>query len=112
MRAAAAQPGSATQRAPVLPRVAELPPELALALGRHFRYPWAARRLGLEGEVRVRFAVDGGGAVAPSGLVRSSGHNLLDHAALAGLAQLARAEHLPDLGGRTVELPVRYRLER
>lgn len=90
-----------------------LPPEVALALARYFDYPRAARALGIEGEVRVRFAVSAAGAVAPSGLAHSSGHALLDRAALAGLDRLARAERLPaHLRGTTVELPVQYRLER
>ena len=47
------------------------------------RYPDDARRLGTEGQVSVRFTVGRDGQVLDAAIVRGSGSDLLDGAALA-----------------------------
>lgn len=72
-----------------------------------------ARRRGLEGQAIVAFQIDRQGAVGTVRVVKTSGHHLLDHAALV---TLQRASPLPeppetfssqDLAFR---LPVQYSL--
>lgn len=48
-------------------------------------YPRAAQRLGQEGSVRLRIEVDANGAVSDVQLLESSGHELLDEAAIQGV---------------------------
>ena len=72
-------------------------------------YPLLARRRGIEGVVRVRIQVDSDGIVvnaviAPNG---SSGHRLLDDAALRAARAMRFA---PGVGGGA-ELPVQFRLK-
>jgi len=50
-------------------------------------YPLRARRRGLEGVVELRILVDRAGAVVRVVVERSSGHELLDDAARAGVAR-------------------------
>ena len=82
-------------------------------LRRHQHYPRAARRAGLEGTAHVRFVIDRSGTLRERELVASSGHAVLDRAALD---LLERAAPYPALPRRvTVEaieltLPVEYRL--
>lgn len=70
-------------------------------------YPLEAVARGLEGDVMVRVVLDDNGNVIASRLEASSGHALLDDAAV----QAARAlRGLPDGMPREVLLPVRFRL--
>lgn len=83
---------------------------LALASeARRFRhYPEAAKRAGLTGTAEVRVA-SGLGAVRPPELVRSSGHALLDAAALEMVSAAAQRVAVPEgLRGHdfSVVLPV------
>ncbi len=78
------------------------------------RYPEAARRAGLTGTVEVRVSVRSGGAVRQAELYRSSGHAVLDAAALDMLGRAARRADLPEsLRGRdfAVLLPVAFEVE-
>jgi protein TonB len=73
------------------------------------RYPDAARRAGLAGTAEVRVAVEAGGLNRSANIARSSGHALLDTAALEMLQQAASQVALPEsLRGQrfTVLLPV------
>lgn len=75
------------------------------------RYPEAARRAGLSGTAEVRISVAVGGLLRHAELSRSSGHALLDAAALDMLQQAATHAVLPEsLRGRrfTVLLPVQF----
>lgn len=89
--------------------------ELAIGdwLKRYQRYPRAARRAGLEGIAQVRFVIDRSGTLRERELVASSGHAVLDRAALE---LLERAAPYPRLPGRIavelieLTLPVEYRL--
>ena len=90
--------------------------ELALriheAVQPHFHYPLLARRHGWEGEVRLMLRVESDGRFSAIRVLSSSGHRVLDRAAVEALDRLARlpdARGVPPPGMET-ELPVRYRL--
>lgn len=89
---------------------------LALAgEARRFRiYPDAARRTGLSGTVEVRVAVMAGGAGRFTELAHSSGHALLDAAAVEMVSKAAPLAPLPDsLRGHdfAVLLPIVFEIE-
>jgi protein TonB len=86
---------SAARTAPAKPKAATLP------------YPLEAVERGLEGDVMVRVFLDDAGNVIDSRLEASSGHALLDAAALRA-ARTLRA--LPDSSARETVIPVRFRL--
>jgi protein TonB len=69
-------------------------------------YPWLARRQGLEGEVIVRIEVAPQGGVVAAEVAVSSGHRLLDDAAL----RVAAATRFAPGAGGAAELPIRFRL--
>ncbi len=78
------------------------------------RYPGWAMDAGLEGKVLVRFTIsrDGGLSENPQ-LVRSSGAEILDNAAIAAIKRAAPFPALPDSLSRDwlqVELPMDFRL--
>lgn len=76
------------------------------ALTRHLYYPTAAVSAGLEGEAILLLRIDANGRVVEAQLARSSGHVLLDEAALdAG----NRIEGLTP-GPREMLLPIDFRL--
>ncbi len=68
---------------------------LAEALRRHLRYPQAARDMGLEGEVLLRFHLTRGGQLRGAEVVRSSGVTAFDAEALALLARITPFMPLP-----------------
>ena len=76
------------------------------------RYPAAARRRGIEGEVLVEVRVGADGAPAGVEILRSSGSALLDAAAVEALERWrfepARSGGQPVAG--TVEIPVTFKL--
>lgn len=82
-------------------------------LARHFHYPFLARRRGWEGKVVLRLHIDGRGRIDSTEIAGSSGHGILDRAALEAVAKVALvpgvAERLGGIG-LYLELPVIYRL--
>jgi periplasmic protein TonB len=76
------------------------------------RYPAAARRRGIEGEVLIKVRVGADGAAEGIEVLRSSGSKLLDEAAVEALERWhfepARAAGQPVAG--TVDIPVTFRL--
>ncbi len=76
-------------------------------LRRELPYPPEAIERGLEGEALVLLFLDQSGNVAAARLEASSGHALLDDAAVRA-ARMLRA--LPDSAPREALLPVRFRL--
>lgn len=70
-------------------------------------YPAEAIARGLEGEVLVFFILDESGSVAAARVEESSGHRLLDEAALRAVKSL---RSLPAAAPREALLPVRFRL--
>lgn len=82
------------------------------AVATHFYYPPLARRHGWEGEVRLALHVAHDGRLSDIRVLSSSGHRVLDRAAIDCLTRVARlpdATGVPPSGMETV-LPVVYRL--
>lgn len=75
---------------------------------RVWTYPDAARRDGLEGTVWLRFRIGPDGSVEQVEVDRSSGHALLDDAAITAVR---RAGPYPSYGG-PIRYPFTYRLDR
>jgi len=75
-------------------------------------YPRTARRRGWEGEVRLRLRIAETGRVLAVRVDRSSGHGLLDHAALEAVRNWRfQAAHLGDRSVETeVMVPIRFEL--
>ncbi|HAC28334.1 MAG TPA: energy transducer TonB, partial [Marinobacter hydrocarbonoclasticus] len=87
--------------------------KLSLHLARYYEYPRRARRLGQEGTPVIVFEFRRDGSLVEHSLRDSSGHSLLDDAALAMLAQAAPLPAVPDsMRGKsfTYALPVRFSL--
>lgn len=87
---------------------------LATQAKRFKRYPAQATAAGWAGTVDVRVSVLSGGRAAPADLVRSSGYEVLDRAALAMMDAAAQRVVVPAaLRGQAfvVTLPVLYSLE-
>jgi protein TonB len=61
---------------------------LASMIERYKKYPRAAQRARLEGDVRVKVLVDSGGRLRSYNLIESSGHGILDKATLAIFKQI------------------------
>lgn len=71
-------------------------------------YPPEALKQGLEGETILVLEVDAEGEIRSASVASSSGHVLLDEAALAAVRHLGT---LPSsVAGRSILLPVRFRL--
>lgn len=87
--------------------------DLREALARHFHYPLTARRKGLEGEVKVSLRIEPGGELTHIRVWQSSGHAVLDEAAVGTLSKVGRLpQAVPRLGGAYFDLtlPIQYRL--
>jgi protein TonB len=84
--------------------------------GRVDHYPLAARRERLEGVVMLRIRLARDGRLLNVRLSRSSGHAMLDRAALASVEQLdsmpAPPDSIPWDDDRELPLPVTYQLDR
>jgi periplasmic protein TonB len=84
-------------------------------LAQHRQYPRSARRSGAEGTVWVRFVLDRGGALHGSEVLESSGHAVLDRAALDLLQRASPFPALPanlTLDEIELVLPIEYDLTR
>jgi len=83
------------------------------ALGAYFSYPPLAKRQGWQGEVKVGLRVYADGRLSDIHLVASSGHGILDRAALRSLAQVQQLDGGAgwlDGGHFDMVLPIQYRL--
>lgn len=87
--------------------------DLERAFALHFYYPRIAIKRGWQGEVRISLRIEADGHLSRVRVLNSSGHVLLDKAAIASIDKV---EILPTaialLDGRTLDLilPVEYRL--
>jgi protein TonB len=82
--------------------------QLTAWLASHKRYPAAAHNRGEQGEVTIRFTVEGDGRVSEASITKSSGHADLDAAALAML----QGAGLPPPGvAATRTVRIHYRLD-
>jgi len=88
----------------------ELKHRLQQALAHHFNYPRLARRRGWQGEVIVSFTLGLGGKIKDIRISSSSGHNLLDRAALTTLSKIDRISTAAQYT-HSFELPVIYQLQ-
>lgn len=82
-------------------------------LARHFHYPLLARRRGWEGEVVLNLRLDGQGRIDSMEIAKTSGHGILDRAALDAVTKISRIPDAAELlggAGMHLQLPVIYRL--
>ncbi|MEW5757787.1 MAG: TonB family protein [Pseudomonadota bacterium] len=113
--ASASEPDAATQNDAERQAMAkeQLRTRLIRLLDAHFTYPHLARKHGWEGEVLLSFQVTHSGVIEHIQISRSSGHGVLDKAAMAALGKIQQVDtgqlHLT---WETLEmdLPVIYRL--
>jgi protein TonB len=77
-------------------------------LGDKLLYPPEAIKQGLQGETVVLLDIGQGGRIASAVVASSSGHPILDQAALKAVRQVGSLS--PMLAGRSILLPVRFRL--
>ena len=91
---------------------ADLSLELERWLERRQNYPRAARRAGLQGEVRLRFLLSRGGQASGVRVVQSSGAAILDRAATDLLRDAGPLPWPEPLQAEAieVEVPIRYTL--
>ncbi|MCR4266221.1 energy transducer TonB, partial [Nitratireductor sp. ZSWI3] len=81
-------------------KVSNYPGKVVAKLRRSLRYPSAAKRERLRGEVQVRFTVARNGSVSGISVVRSSGSPVLDQAALETVRRAAPFPQIPSEAGR------------
>jgi protein TonB len=77
-------------------------------LSEHVYYPPEAVAQGLQGEVRLLVALDRGGNIVQAKVIVSSGHAVLDQAAVRAAYAIGR---LPRAGALDLVLPVIFKLE-
>jgi len=75
-------------------------------------YPYAARRSGQQGRVTVVVALQGDGAVSAASVETSSGHELLDRAALAMVRRASPFPPPPPQAPRHLRFPIDFSLQR
>jgi TonB family protein len=88
---------------------------LSTEFSKYFYYPKAAQRRNWQGEVILRFVIEGNGAIKQVQVSKSSGYDLLDNAAMVALKKIKTNNSFSlALGGQSVEqeLPVIYRITR
>ena len=77
-------------------------------------YPRSARRLGLEGTVLVEMVINSKGRILSVKLAQSSGHEVLDQAAIAQVHKIGKVPSIPNQIKRnsmTFRIPFEYRLQ-
>ena len=87
---------------------------LSSYLRRNYDYPRRARLASIEGTVLVEIVVDKDGNVIRHRIVRSSGHEILDNAALSSIADVRNVPRPPDglpWTKRAIRVPFRYSLK-
>lgn len=95
--------------------VTEWQKAVVLRLAKAKSYPQAARKKGVEGEVRVKFTLDRYGAVIAREVQNSSGSQMLDEAALKVFDDLDRLPTPPNhLRGNsfTLVIPLNYTIKK
>jgi protein TonB len=99
--AASASRGGSRQSAAGNAAVSNYPGKIVSKLRRALRYPTAAKREKLRGEVQVSFTVSAGGGVGGVRVVRSSGSPVLDKAAIDAVRRAAPFPAIPEGAGRS-----------
>ncbi|TVQ97507.1 MAG: energy transducer TonB [Deltaproteobacteria bacterium] len=80
---------------------------------RHRSYPRVAQRAGLQGTVVLEVRIDAQGNIREVRVLRSSGHGVLDRAALASIERIGRFDAPPSevpWDHRPIEIPLQYTL--
>ena len=83
-------------------------------IARAKNYPSSARKKGQEGKAFLKFKLDKDGSVANLSIVQSSGHNLLDEAAIRAIKEAAPYPPIPDELNRSyalLKLPISFILK-
>ncbi|MFB6264369.1 MAG: energy transducer TonB [Bradymonadaceae bacterium] len=81
----------------------------------HQTYPRTARRRSLEGTVMVEVTVGRDGAILDADIHRSSGHEILDRAALEAIQSLDKLPPPPEAlawDRKALRIPIKYQLSR
>jgi len=107
------QPPETPQQQPA-PVYSQLQAALQSRLRFNRHYPRSAIRRGWEGRVELAVQIDTQGQIGLIRILQSSGHSLLDQAAIQsveGLARLPEADILLDQQPVEITIPVIYRLE-
>jgi protein TonB len=97
-----------------IPSDISAPVYAAPALGNQSpKYPYAARRRGIEGKVVIEAVVDRAGTVATAEVAVSSGYRLLDRAALSAVKRWVfhPARRRGRAVGATIAIPITFALE-
>jgi protein TonB len=100
-RSAARSNGARKSTAAGNAAVSNYPGKIVSKLRRALRYPPAAKRQGLRGEVQVAFTVSAGGGIGGVRVVRSSGSPILDRAAVDTVRRAAPFPAIPAGAGRS-----------
>ena len=83
------------------------------AFQRERMYPRAAKRAGLEGKVVVEVVIDAAGDIVGTRILKSSGHSILDAAAVESIKDVSELPAPPKVLGwksRSMRIPFIYRL--
>jgi len=91
----------------------EIHRSLRRAITANFSYPPLARRRQWEGLVKVSLRIESDGQLSNIQLIKSSGHSILDRAALYSLKRITRLRHHDDwMKGQHFDtvVPIEYRL--
>ncbi len=86
----------------------------ARAMKRNHAYPLAARRARIEGIVKLKVTIDGTGNIVDVIVATSSGHNVLDQAAIKSVRAVGKLPAPPSQLGwkrKSIVVPFKYRLE-
>lgn len=88
--------------------------QIRLALAKHFHYPMQARRLGWQGTVLLGFHLNSNGRIEAIRIRHSSGHTVLDRAAISALEKVKQIQGDQQrlILAQDLTLPVIYHIER
>ncbi len=100
-----------TSTARPAPSDGELRQRLLRQLEPYFDYPLLAQRRGLQGVVTLQLTLNAGGEIVHVRVLESSGHPLLDRAAVSATERIGHLRDTPLEGQRDIRLPITYRLE-
>jgi protein TonB len=86
---------------------------LSKAVRKRRAYPRAAKLAGLEGRAVVRIVLNEAGSIVEIALAQSSGHDILDRAALEAARSVGRLPAAPSelqWGTRAIKVPFRFKV--
>ncbi len=89
--------------------------QINAAVRQHYVYPRMAQRMRLEGTATVAVTIDAAGHITKAEIVESSGHEVLDEAALEAVLALGDVPAPPEAlawSERTVKIPYRFSLRQ